>query len=398
MAWFRTLIEKLNPAQREIQQNEGEQKDSTSNLLTYRAAYERLEIVNRGVNIVVDSAAEIGFDIDPQKISGISISDEVPRPKKLEKLLNFKPSPLINADTFRRNIYMDLILEGDAFIYFDGAHLYNLPAKDVTIVTDAINYIKGYTYNTKVNFLPTEVIHIRENSARSIYRGTSRLSSSFESIKILHYMNQFQENFFQNGTVPGIVLQSKDTLSEKIKNRIRSNWTREYSPKSGGRKPIILDSDFTIQNLGSSNFKELDFAESILTQEKKILKAIGVPPILLDAGNNANIAPNQKLLYTATVIPLVLKVTHALEAFFGYDLKPAYRNVIPLRPEMRDEAAYYAQLVNAGIITRNEARGKMRWAARTEEDFADHLILPQNIAGSAVDTDLGGRPDAQPED
>jgi len=395
MGWINNLIEKLNPAQEEMAMDEGYSVQSTATPITYQTAYNYIEVVNRGVNLLVDSAAEITMDLNEGKISGISTVETSVRPKKVEKLINFRPNPHINADLFKRNIYLDLILEGDAFIYWDGAHLYNIPANKMEIITDKKSFIKMYKYGA-TDFSTKEIIHVRDNSASSIYRGTSRLVSASGSLRILQNMNNFQESFFKNGTVPGLVLKTPNILSKKIKDRVRADWSRLYNPKDGGRRPIILDGEFEIEYLGTSDFQELDFADSISAQERKILKAIGVPPILLDAGNNANISPNQKLFYTATVIPLVLKLTQALETFFGYDLKPVYQNILALRPDLRDESAYYTSLVNAGIITRNEAREKLR-LERSDQDFADELVLPANVAGSAVDPDLGGKPAQSPD-
>ena len=396
MGWFSNLREKLNPAQEEIAMQEGDVVNSTAKPITYQTAYQHIEVVNRGINLTVDAAAEITMDLNNGKIHGIATAKNTPRPNKVDKLLNFKPNPHINADVFKRNVYIDILLEGDAFIYWDGAHLYNIPANRMEIITDKTHFIKGYKYGS-TDYSFNEIIHIRDNSSTSIYRGTSRLASANGSIAILNNMSNFQEKFFKNGTVPGLVLKTPNVLSKKIKERVRTDWARLYNPSNGGRRPIILDGEFEIEDLGTTNFQELDFQESIATQERKILKAIGVPPILLDAGNNANISPNQKLFYTNTVIPLVTKVTQALESFFGYDLKPVYQNILALRPELRDESAYYTSLVNAGIITRNEARKKLRLEPGKEK-FADELILPANVAGSAVDSSVGGAPSHSTEE
>lgn len=395
MGWISNLREKLNPAQAEMVMSEGDVVQSTINPITYQTAYQQIEVVNRGINLTVDAAAEITMDLNASKVHGIATTDSNVRPAKLEKLLNFKPNPYTNADVFKRNIYIDILLEGNAFIYWDGAHLYNISANKMEILTDKINFIKGYRFGS-VTYNANEIIHIRDNSSTSIYRGTSRLISANSSLRILQNMSTFQENFFKNGTVPGLVLKTPNVLSKKIKDRVRADWSRLYNPTSGGRRPIILDGEFDIQNLGTTNFQELDFQDSIDTQERKILKAIGVPPILLDAGNNANISPNQKLFYTNTVIPLVIKLTQALESFFGYDLKPVYQNILALRPDLRDESAYYTSLVNAGVITRNEARERLRLEA-SDQPFADELVLPANIAGSAVDPTQGGAPTHEPE-
>ena len=45
---------------------------------------------------------------------------------------------------------------------------------------------------------------------------------------------------------------------------------------------------------------------------------MGVPPILLDGGNNANIRPNHRLYYLETVLPIVRKMAYAFERYFGF--------------------------------------------------------------------------------
>lgn len=380
--------EKLNPAQEDIVEDYGETYSPSPKHYTNQQAYEKIEVVNRGVNLIVDSAS--GMKLDVGDILEFSGSPTRIRKKKINTLLNFQPNPYYNADNFKRYIFMDLLLEGDAFIYWDGHELYHLPALSVEIIADKTTFIKEYRYADKV-FKPNEIIHIRENAGNSIYTGASRLDAAKESMELLLTMHDYQQNFFDNSAIPGLVLTTPNPLSQRVKDRIIGQWISRYNPKKGGRKPMIIDGDFKMESLSKYNFKELDFNISITTQETKILKALGIPPILLDSGNNANITPNLRMFYITTVMPLVEKVVQAIEVYFGYDIKPVTQDVLALRPELRDLQAYLTGLTNAGIISRNEARAEIRYVEHTE-DFANDLILPANIAGSAVDPSTGGAP------
>ena len=66
-----------------------------------------------------------------------------------------------------------------------------------------------------------------------------------------------------------------------------------------------------------------------------------------------------------------------------------------LQPELRDQAAYYATLVNTGIMTPNEVRDAMNMEPI---EGHDELRIPANIAGSAVNPEEGGRPPEETED
>ena len=81
MAWYDRFIgrttpieteeEKINPSQYLIGREEGLNITSREVVTNYRDAYEKLEVVNRAVNIVVDDVAEIPVDVGG-KVAGIS--------------------------------------------------------------------------------------------------------------------------------------------------------------------------------------------------------------------------------------------------------------------------------------------------------------------------------------
>ena len=222
-----------------------------------------------------------------------------------------------------------------------------------------------------------------------MYRGVPRLKPAWRTMKVLGSMRNFQDNFFKNGAVPGLVIKSPNTLSEKIKERMLAAWRARYNPEAGGRRPLILDGGLELDTLSNTSFRELDFADSIKANENIILQALGVPPILLDSGNNANIRPNHRMYYLETILPIVRKINFAFERYFGFDLQEDTSNIPAMQPELRDQAGFYSTLVNGGVMTPNEARVQMRLDPL---DGLDEIRVPANIAGSAADPSEGGRP------
>ena len=399
MAWYDRILgrteEKLNPAQYVISRNEGLTVDSREVVTNYRNAYEQLEIVNRAVNMIVDDVADIPFSLGTQVPGTNNIVKNIRR-SKVDLLINREPNPFQDINSFKRNLIIDLLIDGNIFIYFDGAHLYHLPANKVRIETDEQTFVAKYTYENSIDYSPNEIIHIKENSFNSIYRGVPRLKPAWRTMQLLSSMRNFQDNFFKNGAVPGLVLKSPNTLSEKIKERMLQAWVARYNPQSGGRRPLFLDGGLSVENLTEINFKDLDFQEGIKSNERVILEAMGIPPILLDGGNNANIRPNHRLYYLETILPIVRKLGYALERYFGFTVSEDVTGIPALQPELRDQAAYYATLVNTGIMSPNEAREAL---GKDPVDGFDTPRVPANIAGSAANPQEGGRPaEAAPSD
>lgn len=363
-------------------------------------AYSLFEAVNRGVNLITDSLASIPIDVGDKRkgYTPVNIADRNLQKQALFNLINIAPNPDQDKVEFFSLIAVDYLLTGTILIYFDGKYLYRLPPTEVEIVPGKTRLIDKYIYKPNgrtIEFAPEEIIRIKENSATNPYIGTSRLSSALTTLGIMDKMNTYQVNYFKNGTVLGVVIVSKNILGEKTKEKIKANMRQNYNPVNGARSPIVLDGDVDIKNLNQQTYKELDFDGAYKEREYKVYEALGVPPILIDSGNNANIAPNLKMFYLVTVMPILNKILAGFERYFGYDLKAAIGEVPAMLPDLRERGAFLTSLVNAGILTRNEARGEIRYD-KSGDEIADKLILPANVAGSNTDPNTGGRPQNAP--
>ena len=119
MAWYdfitgnnRDTEEKLNPSQFIISRDQGLEVLSRENITNYRNAYEQLEVVNRAVNMIVDDAAEIPFDVGEQ-VTGLDSAYKGIRRSKVNVLLNVQPNPFQDVSAFKRNLIIDLLIDGN---------------------------------------------------------------------------------------------------------------------------------------------------------------------------------------------------------------------------------------------------------------------------------------------
>jgi len=375
-----------------IQMVEGTTRSSSDSRFFYERSYDFIEVVRRGVDMIVDSAAEIDVNISATLPTKPVHKGPKQRQKTLATILNFRPNLNEDVNSFRRELIMDFILTGNCYQYWDGVNLFYMPAKLMEIHTHDKTKVSHYEFNGEIKFYPYEIIHTKDNNADSEYEGRSRLHSTKGSIRILRSMLAFQENFFDNGAIPGLIIQTPNILGAKIKEKMLAMWRHRYNPKDGGRSPMILDGDLKVNPLSTTKMNELDFEDSVDSHETKILKALGVPPVLLNSGNNANLRPNIQLFYEMTVLPLVSKLISSYERFFAYDMEPEVAKVRALRPELRDAAQYFTGLVNAGIMTADEARIELRLEPMADGE-SDKLRIPANIAGSATDPTQGGAPE-----
>lgn len=392
------LVEKLNPAQPQIHTRQPFASPQSN--VDFRAAYDQIEVIHRAVEMIVSACVEIPFEI----------TDGGPA-KKLNKLLNERPNPFEDRVKLFRRAYFDLVIDGNAFFYYDGISLYVLPANDVQIITDPKTFIKGYLFlvtsnyssyaagardsknHSSIEFSPDEIIHIKLDSDDSIFRGKSSIKSLDSIINIYHALLKFQKQFFKNNAVPGVVLTTDSVLNTKVKDRLLQSWRSSYATIfDGARSPAILDGGLKIDKFSDINFQSLDFEASIERLEQDMAKALGVPYVLMKSGNNANISANQVLFYEHTVLPIVNMFASAFTQYFNSSKIRADKTVVTaLQPDLRTQSQYYVSLVNSGIITADEARAKLGYPVLNTPDTTI-IRVPQNITGSATNPSVGGRP------
>lgn len=396
--WRQWLSEKINPAQPSIASLEPYASPET--IVDYEQAYREIEVIHRSVEMIINACIEI-----PLIVEGNSPA------KKVNKLLNIKPNPFEDRARLFRRAFLDFHLDGNAFFYYDGESIYLLPANDVEVVPDSKTFVSHYNYLVSnqqssdffgyakqtrkaeaIRFESHEIIHVMNENAESIFRGTSKLKSVIRLMELYYYMINFQRQFFKNNALPGFVLTTDSILSKRVKDRLLEAWRSTYTTIfDGARNPAILDGGLKIDRFSTVNFDQLDFEDSIERIQQDMAKALGVPYVLLKSGNNANIDANQKLFYLHTVLPILNQFCSAFSHYFNNNVsvRPDKLSVPALQPDNRTQAVYYSTLVNTGIITPNEAREGLRFA---KIDGNDNIRIPQNITGSATDATQGGRP------
>lgn len=390
-------ITKDNPSQNDIADQESSSTTATGNKTVAANSFTYDEVVNRCTNLLTDCSAEVDYDVG-SKYTFTPIA--AVKPQVLKELLNVRPNPYMNVSEFRRLVLLDYWFSGRAFMYWDGASLYHLPEAlmEVNAATSG-GYIESFVFNNTTRYLPSEIIFLRDNSYKawgaSQISGTPRYQAASNAILRKDKIGTFKENYIDNGTVLGLILETEQVLNRNFKNRILEDIKLNYNTRSGkfANTAFILDGGIKAKSTNQTPISELGLTEDISSYNDSICTAFGVPPILLQGGNNANIRPNIELMFYLTIIPNLKKLASALEVFFGFDIKLDTSDVAALYPDQAKEASRVTSLVNNGIITGNEGRTEMRYPPINEEQM-ETIRIPQNVAGSAtgVSGETGGAP------
>lgn len=393
------IINKLNPAQEVIAQEKSSATRSNNRSFTTTQVFKGVEVVNRGVNMLVDSGSQVTFSVqDRYRFTPLARQPQGGiRRDRVNEVLNVRPNPFMDSSTFWRLVLMDFVMEGWAFIHWDGTSLYHIPAANMEVFADRRRYINRFIYDGQVEFQPNEIIFIKDNAYErgdsTQICGQSRIVSALSGLVRRDKLLRFKENFFDNGAVFSLILETEAILSKKLKKRFEDEISLDYNPRTGRSSVKVLDGGMTAKTLAPTSTRDLDVSDEIEDFEQKAAIALGIPFLLFDSGNNANIRPNIELLFHMTVLPMMKKFESAFETFFGYDIKLMTDEIQALAPDAQAEATAVTSKVNNGLITPNEGRQELRLEPLVGQDM-DTIRVPANIAGSGtgVSGQEGGRP------
>lgn len=343
----------------------------------FSSTYDAISILARCIDLIIDTSASVDFII----VEDTELLTSRTRFSRFENLLAY-PDSKTSELQFKKLIYRDLVFQGNAFIYNLGNQLQ---------ILENVEYSKDdKPLIAKDPLEENRLAHVRLLNEKSKQYGKSYITRISDEIALITKMLKFQSNYFGNNGFPGVILETDHPVSKRTKERLAEEFVNMFSIQRGlSGKPFVLDNSMKMRDI-QKNFKDLQFLESITSLSKNIMAGLGVPEVLISAGNNANITPNVKLFIFLTIAPFVDAVasdlTRHLHNFYPGTKKLKiignYENLLILKDDFLKLSNSVKTLYTTGILNKNEVR--LRLGYKPVED-GDIFIEPQNITGSHFD-------------
>lgn len=367
-------------------------------------AYNDDPVVGQCVNMLIDSSAAVRFDVKLPKKVRFANSGKLSI-EKISELLNDRPNPDMSRDQFMRVSIQDLLFTGFSVIYHDskGNFLYPLKSQYVKLVPGTMKLIDHIEYNN-TSYPTSECIVIVDNGFKNVntyLTGNSRICSILKSVNSKLETIGYEDYVMKSRAVVTLAIETDAVLSKKLKKRFQDETRLDYNPKTGRSSVLILDSGAKLKEIRSS-LKDQGTIEVKDSHNKQIALGLGVPYSVLTPTPSANVDADIKQFYKVTVANLMNKFKSSFEFHFGMDVSLDYSDISILQNDIKKQSDAVATKVNNGLITTNEGREELRYeplaATQVEGDFdPDKLRTPANIAGSASNPLLGGRPEEDKE-
>ena len=333
-----------------------------------------------------------------------------------------RPNPRKAGVEYFQALYAYLLLSGNSYGLQAGPEgappreLYLLRPDRVTIIQDKTEIPAAYEY--KING-KTEQRYPVEIDGSSVVKhfalwhplddfyGMSPIQAASLDIDQHNMAAQHNVGLLANGARPSgaLIFKPKDDtgatiqLSEGQRNQLLSDLEMRFTGQKNAGRPLLLEGDFDWKEMGISP-KDMDFLSLKNMAARDIALCFGVPGQLVgvpDSQTYANVAEARLALYEETIIPLMRRIesdiNEWLSPLYGDDVQVQYDlDSIPAISERRRRIFDNVIAgVNAGIISRNEARERL---GLDKVEGADELYIPANLfpLGQVSDEGLNDEP------
>jgi HK97 family phage portal protein len=238
---------------------------------------------------------------------------------------------------------------------WDSVSVRMLNGEPVYIIDDRETGIRG-------TYLAWQVIHFRINCRNSI-TGLSPITAARESIGLGLAAEQFGSDFFMKGGNLKGALETEGHLDDTQFKAWKKRWEAFYGGAVGDHTTPILEYGMKYKQLGIPP-NDAQFLETRVHQVQDVARFFGMPPSVIGENtNNAFTSAEQQDINFVkySLAPLCKSQETELEFKLmsrndqeRLDIK--FNLDAMLRGDMISRARYEQTLVQAGILTRNEAR------------------------------------------
>lgn len=335
----------------------------------------QLSTVFRCINIISESIAVLPLGVYTK--NGVRVDHDI------DYVFRDSDNKLTKFEMIKQMV-QSVLVKGNGFIHItrnsDGTvkKLRWLESCDVNIFYEKQSNTLYYTVPVLFNNKKIEtvnMIHLKMFSHDGI-NGVSILNIGSKALRLGTTLENNAYNFFANGcNLSGVLSVASSLTPQQIKD-IHKAWDESYVNGSG---VAVLQGNMNYQSV-SNSAKDNELLSSREYTVKDICRWFGINPVLLGLSGATYTSLEQA--QTDFVLHTLLPWVEAIEEEFTKKLLlPSEQKSMEivldenylLRMDKNTEANYYSTMVNNGLFTRNEARGRL---GLQPVEGGDELLIP----------------------
>lgn len=312
---------------------------------------------------------------------------------ELSKKLDVYPSRDMTRKNFIYKLVSDMILYGNAaaapeysvgdFVTLD--NLRPLPGGELSINADGAG---SYTIGVGGRlYAPDELLHfVLVPDGDEPFRGVGFTPQIYGTVKNLLQANATKTGFLKSKWKPSIVISinadTEELQDPEKRRRILGSYTDETER---GEPWLIPAGELDIKTIQPLTLQDLAIQDSITLDTRTIAAACGIPPFLVGIGDFNKDAYNNFIATTimsfAQIIQqeLTKKLLYSPTWYFKFNPKSL------MQYSLTEKSAYVMNMVNGGMLNRNEGRAEFDYSPVDAEGMNDYAVLENYIKVGDID-------------
>ena len=324
------------------------------------------------------------------------------------EVLTNTPNANMTDQEYREAGQLSLGLRGNAYSYIERNRrgeviaLNPIPPTHVS-PQQAENGTVSYLVNEggkQVPYRQDQIWHIKGFGNGLL--GLSVLSSAREAMGIALSAEEFQARFFLNGARPSAIATFPGWFKDEQRKQARENVNELLGGLDNAHRVHVLEGGMTLKDWGMP-LEDAQFLELRQFSVPDIARFYRIPPHMvgdLARATFSNIEQQSLEFVQYTLMPWLIRWERSAarwlltpeergQFFFRFNVEGL------LRADSTTRAAFLSQMVQNGIMNRNEARAKENLGSSTQDGMSDFTVqvnlTPVDKLGK-----IGDKPDTTP--
>lgn len=307
------------------------------------------------------------------------------------------PSTIMNAFDLKRAMTMQVLLYGNAFAAINrtrGGELLELIMLDAETVQLDVSGARPF-YKTKAygDLELEQMFHLRAPSTSGIW-GQSPIDLCRTSLQIMAAQEQMALKAYENAGNPKIAIVHPSKLSGEAMQRIERDYVERHSGSLNAGRPLVLMEGAKVERI-SSTLDDTGLENARKYSVGDVSRIFGVPASYLseDVGSSYGTMEWLSRMYVQALEPWCAAWSSEIVAKLGGAGTTVRWDTDDLvRPGMAETMAALRTAVEAGFMTRNEAREELDLPPLPG---LDEPTLALNVGTGGGQTNLGADTSAQ---
>lgn len=293
-------------------------------------------------------------------------------PEHPAQLLLDKPNPHQSLQAIKERWAYHMVLAGNALWYLNTGGKDSPTAKILEIwpvnphemapIPHKPNWLAGYEFKPdggqKITLPPSMVAHWMLTDPLNPYWGLSKLQAAARAVDTDIAAANWNTKMLQNDAQPRVAVMLSDKLTPPQWLKAREMLMEQNAGPEHARKMFVAGGATDIKPL-ALNAAELDWLAGREFSREEIGAVLGVPSILMSAGQNVtftNLDAAERIFWTKTIVTLMSRfcegLTLTILPHFGavgtHRIAPDFSGIMALQESLKEKADTAKVFVDAG--------------------------------------------------